>query len=233
MVTIPNWLRSLWYEAEELCVLCGGPQGPICNNCRETYFPLTAGRCRQCGKIIGDGELCLDCREGKGPQSLTRAAAWGHYAGRWKDFIWQIKYKSRPLLLQSLARPLSEAARFYLPPSDGLVPVPLHPERQAERGFNQAEVIASVLHWELGLPIVQGLARVQSSQHQVGLSRKERLANLKGVFAFQGVSIRGKELWLVDDVITTGATLEACAEVLLAAGASRVYAFTLAGGRQD
>lgn len=226
-------LRSLWYEAEEPCLLCGAPQGPICDNCQDTYFPLTTGRCRQCGKLISpDKECCTDCQEGKGPKGLTRAVAWGHYAGLWKDFIWNVKFKSRPLLLRGLARPMGEAARRYLPPSDGLVPVPLNPERQAERGFNQAEVIASLLHWELGLPLVQGLERVHSRQRQVGLTRSERLENLKGAFEFRG-SIQGKELWLIDDVITTGATMEACAEALLAAGAFRVYAFALAGGREN
>lgn len=231
---IRNNLRSLWYEAQEPCLLCGAAAGPICGTCQEAYFPWDTKRCQQCGKLVKpEVERCADCEEGKGPQGITRAAAWGHYTGLWKDFIWNMKFKSRPLLLRGLAHPVAEAAQRYLPASDGLVPVPLHPERLAERGFNQAEVVASLLHWELGLPLVQGLERVRPTHRQVGLRRGERLENLKGAFIFQGASIQGKELWLIDDVITTGATLEACAEALLEAGARRVYAFALAGGRES
>jgi predicted amidophosphoribosyltransferase len=110
----------------------------------------------------------------------------------------------------------------------------MHPERLAERGFNQTAAIASMLRWELGIPTREALERTSFTVPQVGLTRNERLQNLKGVFCVskpQGKdSICGRRIWIVDDVITTGATLEACALALHEAGAEKVYCLTLAAG---
>lgn len=227
-------LKSIWYEKEQACAICGGADGPVCHVCEQEYFHPELGRCRSCGKLIPqEKEQCGDCQAGKGPEGLQRTVAWGHYTGLWKEFIWNVKFKAQPRRLEEIAGPFSRWVYKRLPPADGVVPVPLHPERLAERGFNQSEIISSLLHWKLGLPMIDVLMREKYTSPQVGLSRRERLQNLKNAFVLkEPQKIQGKVLWLVDDVTTTGATLEACAKVILDAGAEQVYGLCLAAGRE-
>ncbi len=227
-------LHSFWLEKELLCALCGKKTGPICLNCEEKYFFPEAGRCFSCGKItFPEAKYCSDCLANKGPQSLARVWAWGYYSGAWKEFIRDIKFKSRPRRLAEIRQPLSNWVLRHLPVVDGIMAVPMHSDRLAERGFNQAEVIASLLHWELGLPLLQGLERQAATRPQVELSRRDRLLNLKGAFIVPDIRrLTGLSVWLVDDVITTGATLEACAQVLLENGVSKVFGLSLAAGAE-
>jgi ComF family protein len=111
-----------------------------------------------------------------------------------------------------------------------LCAVPLHPKRLAERGYNQSELVASELaaRWEIPLLGRMALQRVRETCSQVDLGRAERLTNVRNAFAADPALVRGLQIVLFDDVCTTGATLVACAEALLAAGARRVSAVTLA-----
>jgi ComF family protein len=112
---------------------------------------------------------------------------------------------------------------------DALVPVPIHPVRRRERGYNQAEAIASGLASFCGKPVwAKALLRKRATRSQTKLSKGERGRNLDGAFAAATERVRGKRLLLVDDVYTTGATTEACAAALLAAGAAEVAVFALA-----
>lgn len=232
---VKHLCRSLLYEKQENCILCGKADGPVCSTCAEAYFHPELGRCRQCGKLIArEHPLCLDCREGRGPKGMDKVAAWGHYTGAWRDFIHTVKFKSQPYLLGKIVRPLADWAVNCLPPPDALMPVPMHFERLAERGFNQSSVLASALHWDLGVPLVEGLERLTPTTPQVGLNRRERLHNLSGAFtlsrAGENWGVKGRRIWLIDDVVTTGATLEACAHILREQGAGEIYALTLAAG---
>ncbi|HVJ47986.1 ComF family protein [Desulfitobacterium sp.] len=234
-------IRALWqsvlYEKQENCLLCGKAHGPICPTCEEEFFHPELGRCRDCGKLVSKEQLlCRDCGEGRGPKGLNRVAAWGHYTGAWRDYIQSVKFKSQPYLLREIARPFADWAIRNLPPPDALVPVPMHLERIAERGFNQSSVLASALHWELGIPLIEGLERTTPTTPQVGLNRYDRLHNLSGVFSLSAIGekwgFKGRRIWLLDDVVTTGATLESCANVLREWGAEEVYGLTLAAGIQ-
>ncbi|HWQ89043.1 MAG TPA: ComF family protein [Desulfitobacteriaceae bacterium] len=231
---IKDGLRSLCLEKELHCFLCGKKPGPICLNCEEKYFFPQAGRCFSCGKIISpETKYCCDCLANKGPQSLARVWAWGHYSGDWKQYIRDIKFKSQPRRLAEIGRPFSSWVLRNLPVVDGIIAVPMHSDRLAERGFNQAEVIASLLHWELGLPLLKGLKRQIATRPQVELNRRDRLQNLRGAFIVSDFRrLTGLSVWLVDDVITTGATLEACAQVLLESGVSMVFGLSLAAGAE-
>ncbi|ODA42607.1 ComF family protein [Desulfosporosinus sp. BG] len=224
--------RALWYADKQACIFCGEEQGAICPACTTEYLHPELGRCRGCGKLILSEKIhCLDCEKGKGPKHLDQITAWGHYAGGLKEFIQEIKFKAHPRRLIEIARPFSDWAISQLPVVDGVVAVPMHASRMAERGFNQAEVISSVLHWQLGLPILCGVERIISTSSQVSLSRQERLHNLKGAFAVQQPEkIKGRSIWLVDDVTTTGATLEAVAETLRESGVQAIYGLCLAAG---
>jgi ComF family protein len=226
--------RSLWLEKEIFCALCGEEPGPICLTCQDKYFLPQAGRCFSCGKIIyPENKYCRDCQANKGPQSLARVWAWGHYSGKWKEYIWDIKFKSQPRHLIEIRQPLISWVVRQLPVVDGIIAVPMHPVRLAERGFNQAEVLASLLHWELGLPLFRGLERNTATRSQVGLSRRERLQNLQGAFTVtEARRLKDLQVWLVDDVVTTGATLETCAQALLESGVNKVFGLCLAAGAE-
>ena len=224
--------RELWTVDEQACVLCGDEQGPICFTCRTNYLRPELTRCRGCGKLIQSERLnCLDCTAGRGPKNLDRVTAWGHYSGGLKKFIRTLKFKAHPRLIRKISRPFSDWAMCQLPAVDGVVAVPMHMTRLAERGFNQAEVICSALHWELGLPILPGVERIEPRSSQVLLSRQERLHNLKGAFVVrQPEYYQGRTVWLIDDVTTTGATLEAIAEALRESGVKEIYGLCLAAG---
>ncbi len=231
---IKEGIRSILFENKPNCFVCGTNTGPICLSCEKEYFHPELGRCFSCGKLISsEGSHCSDCLENKGPKNLARVWAWGHYSGDWKKFIGEVKFKAQPRRLGEIGRTLSQWALSHLPPVDGIVAVPMHPTRLAERGFNQAEVIASLLQWELRLPLIKGLERRLATVPQVQLSRKERLHNLTGAFiVIEPQKFEGLSVWLVDDVTTTGATLEACAQVLLENGARKVYGLCLAAGAE-
>lgn len=224
--------KALWYIDVQACALCGGVHAAICPTCTTNCLHPDLGRCKGCGKLISvEKTHCHDCGVGKGPKHLDQVTAWGHYSGELKKFIQNVKFKANPRRLLEIARPFSEWAISQLPAVDGIVAVPMHPSRLAERGFNQAEVISSALHWELGLPIIRGVERIQPTSSQIPLSRQERLHNLKGAFAvLKPENIQGRSVWLVDDVTTTGATLEAVAEILRAGGAQAIYGLCLAAG---
>jgi ComF family protein len=112
-----------------------------------------------------------------------------------------------------------------------LVPVPLHPARQREREFNQAEVLASLAGARLGVPVDDCLERTRYTLTQTHFHRDERFENLEGAFALRrGAEVTGRDLVLVDDVLTTGSTADACARVLREAGASSVVVITVARG---
>ncbi|WP_088188993.1 ComF family protein [Desulfosporosinus sp. FKA] len=225
-------IRALWYLERSGCALCGRHPGPICPNCSEELLHPELSRCLRCGKLIAQERiLCTDCSEGRGPKHLKKVIAWGHYTGCLKEFIRDVKFGANPMRLMQISRPLADWAIKELPLVDGILAVPMHSARLAERGFNQAEVIASRIHWELGLPILQGVKRVKATPPQVSLSRQERLLNLKDAFALQGKEpFKGRSVWIIDDVTTTGSTLDVVAEVLYEGGAKEVYGLCLAAG---
>ena len=224
--------RGLLYAQEQNCVFCGEKMTQICSACRKEYLHPELGRCKSCGKLISNEKhFCQDCEAGRGPKYLDQVTAWGHYSGGFKEFIHKVKFNAQPQLIRKIARPLADWAITQLPSVEGIVAVPMHPTRLAERGFNQADVLASALHWELGLPILRGVERIEPTPSQVHLSRYDRLRNLKGAFSvLQRQALSGRSVWLVDDVTTTGATLEAIAEVLRQNGVEKVYGLCLAAG---
>lgn len=226
----------LWYEQEEKCLLCDSlVQETICQSCRQKYFRPELNRCYSCGKLITQNKLrCSDCEKGKGPKSLTRAIALGHYTGAWKDFIQKVKFRGQPYLLTSLEGYVDDYVITYLPPPDSLVPVPMHHSRLAQRGFNQADVLASLLSRKLGIIYQDVLYRNRDTIPQTSLGRQERLNNVQGAFSLKkDADLKEQIIWLVDDVVTTGTTLDECAQVLKNHGVLDVYAICLAAGIEE
>jgi ComF family protein len=156
---------------------------------------------------------------------LVAAAA---YQGGWQRAIHTFKYRPRPQLAGTLAAPLADAVRRSGIRLNGLTFVPLHPARRRERGFNQSQRLAQALGAGLGLPVIDGLTRLRHTRPQVGLSQEERRRNLQGAFRWSTHAPPPANLGLVDDVATTGATLEAAAGALEAAGARPAAILVLA-----
>ncbi len=144
----------------------------------------------------------------------------GRFGGPLQRAIHTYKYRGRRGLARQLTPALALAVRAAEAQIDALCFVPLHRQRQRERGFNQAQEIASVLGRALRLPVSAGLVRTRVTQAQVGLTQSERRQNLTGAFAWQGPKPAPERLGLVDDVCTTGATLAAAAEAIRLAGGS-------------
>ena len=173
--------------------------------------------------------ICRDCAEGKRRIDLIRAAF--AYRGPVPGLVYALKYRRHRSVAESLAGWMAGAfARFpELGGADVLTAVPLHPARLADRGFNQAELLAAGLVSISGKPLLETLDRTTNTRPQWRLDRVQRAKNLRLAFRPKTDGrIAGKSILLIDDVCTTGETLDNCAVALRAAGAVRVTAFVLA-----
>jgi ComF family protein len=172
---------------------------------------LPAGRCPRCRRS---------------PRIISRAGAVGLYDGSLRNIIHAFKYDGRRSLARPLAMRMREGGEAVLIGADFAVPVPLHFRRRIERGFNQAADLAA----HIGIPWIGALKRVRATAMQAGLPASRRHANVRNAFAAsrRAPMLRDAVVLLIDDVCTTGATLEACARVLKTAGAREVRALTAA-----
>ncbi len=183
--------------------------------------------------MIDHDYVCQACTER--PPRYRKARAALHYNQIGKDLVTGFKYR-HALWLEPLLIDLLEAAvlgHFSGDVYDAVVPVPLHPVKRRERGYNQSALLAAGLSRRLGLPLMGGrtLLRLRPTPSQTRLTARQRLTNVKGAFGtLRPAAWTGKRVLLVDDVMTTGATVSACAEVLLNAGAVAVDVLTVARG---
>jgi len=252
------------------CAACGQllehpTRGPVCEHCWRSILPLTPPLCDRCGDPLPAWRtisvplaLCPRCRRGRRHVDCARAI--GGYDGALRAIVHALKYEGR----RSLARPLAEMMRTrgadMLTGADCVVPVPLHPSRRRERGFNQAADLAR----HLGAPVRPMLRRHRATLTQTGLAAARRHRNVRGAFVVTGrqgsarghavpmasevigdasalvragggaparvqkSGLEGLVVVLIDDVSTTGATLDACARVLKEAGVREVRALTAA-----
>lgn len=186
----------------------------------DLIFPPRCGGCRRYGVA-----WCHSCAAAVRPVPPTvlngiPLVAAGRFEGPLQRAIHAYKYKPRPELASVLAEPLGRAIAVTDLSFRALTYIPLHPRRLRERGFNQAERLAGRLGRTLAIPVVAGLSRIRATPAQVGLSQAERRVNLFGAFAWTANRPPPPGLALVDDVCTTGATLEAGAEAVARAGGS-------------
>lgn len=226
------------------CAACGGSllagrKSVLCRECWARLEPLPEVGCARCGwpfpgPAAADGAaspLCQRCRETEDRFSLARAALWYREDGVARAAILLCKHGPHPPLLRHLARLLAVEAARRLPLAgiQAVVPVPLHWRRQWRRGFNQARVLAEAVGRAHGLPVLtRTLARVRATPAQSG-DKEARRRNVRGAFAVRrSRGLAGTRLLLVDDVFTTGATVNACAAALREAGAADVAVLTLA-----
>ena len=193
---------------------------PFCSRCAEPYARHAPGEF-----------LCSNCAGRR--WSLGRVRAAYRAVGTVREVILRFKYQREYFLRPWLGRWMRDGFRRYYAEErwDALIPVPIHPDRRKERGFNQSSEIAGWLGAKVGVKVEEGLVRVKATPPQARLRRAERLRNLRGALALApGFDPRGRRLLLCDDVFTTGATADACARVLKQAGAEEVAALTVARG---
>ena len=160
---------------------------------------------------------------------LTRIRSAFEYEGLVRQMIRDAKYAGRARILRFFAEELVPLVLSEFPRKiQALVPVPLHRKREWERRWNQAEVIAGQLDLHLGIPVRHFLTKIKKTMPQSSLSGPSRRRNLEGAFQCKAKNPLPRSLLLIDDVITTGSTLEECASVLRRCGARRVYGLTIA-----
>ncbi len=208
------------------CAGCGRPGGSWCPACAAA-LPITPPVCSRRGIPWGDGERCPRCRED--PLQLDGVRSCYAYRGPIRRALHRLKFHGRYRTAQALAPLMAEGWRRFAMEADILVPVPAPPARQRHRGYNQAAMLARALAEHLVLPLCPGaLHRARATPSQVGLSYRARRENMRGAFFADPLGVRGQRVVVVDDVCTSGATLEACAAALYQAGAISVWGFTLA-----
>lgn len=209
------------------CVVCGRLGAWLCRACIASVSFLRLSACPVCGRPgVGAGDHCPTC-EGENP-SLSGTRAVSYHQAPLREAIHALKYGG----VRAVAAPLGEllAECWWQQPfaAHFIVPVPLHRARQRQRGYNQSLLLARELAVRIGLPLREGMLwRVRNTRSQTTLTRPERQVNVRGAFHCPDTTLAGAHILLVDDVYTTGATLEACATALLEAGVGRVYALTL------
>ncbi len=210
------------------CVGCGKEGDFLCHSCRRSLPQITPPLCPQCGKPQPSGILCPSCvsRQAKidGIRSPFR------FDGVMRQAIHQLKYRN----LRALVVPLAKFLQDYLItnpiPGEVLVPVPLHQKRLRERGYNQSRLLARELGKLINRPVVDDcLIRQRHAPPQARTSGVDkRRSNVASAFTYHNRKLQDKQVLLIDDVTTSGATLDACASALKAAGASSVWGLVLA-----
>ncbi|MBU0752489.1 MAG: ComF family protein [Gammaproteobacteria bacterium] len=201
------------------CLLCQADSGNqlLCPACRDTLPQLAAAGCPTCAAPTARGETCGACL--KNPPHFDATIAAFAYAFPMDKLVQQLKYAHRLAIADFFA---GELLARKLPAVDLIVPLPLSPRRLRERGFNQAAEIARPMAGALGLPLLlDGCRRILDTAPQAMLPWKERRKNVRHAFAC-GLDLTGKSVLVVDDVMTTGATLDEFARLLKNHGAARV-----------
>jgi ComF family protein len=205
-------------------------RGCICEACWSSVSLITPPVCDRCGDPVTLApDLCRRCR--RMARALDRGRAAGHYQDALRDIIHAFKYEGRRTLAKPLAALMHRQAGALLDDVDWIVPVPLHWRRERERGFNQASDLARALIATTPRPrLLHALRRVKHTTVQADLPAARRHKNVRDAFALSRRThpLNGSCVLLVDDVSTTGATIEACARVLKDAGVKEVRAITAA-----
>lgn len=217
------------------CRICGGDPGHLvdfCLPCRSTLPGAGAPACPRCARRRGPnlpkGSTCSDCRgEGVGVDRLIAAAV---YRTPMRELVHRFKFRGERSLGPPLGRCLAEAVRHQGVEADLVAPVPLHWRRALWRGYNQSEILAETISRCLGLPISRHLlrrVRATAPQSRIGGVRN-RASNVLGAFKLGRGSCRGRTVLLVDDVLSTGATMAQCRRTLRRAGAAGVIGAVVA-----
>lgn len=219
------------------CPVCDKPVDKmgnyICMKCQNKIKYVKSSYCLKCGKSLKDdmSEVCEDCSNSS--HVFDRGRALYEYDSI-KEAVYRFKYENRreyaDFFGKQLAEKLGDEMKVWN--ADAIVPVPLYKDKEKMRGYNQAALIARILGKELNIPVLENfIFRIKSTVPQKELIGKERQNNLKNAFKIGQNDVKLKTIIVVDDVYTTGATMDEIAQCLKSAGIHRVYCVSLAVGR--
>jgi len=220
-----------------VCQVCDGNRadpadGFVCADCQQDVFPIDPPFCHRCGQqletVAASETCCARCQS----EDWAFDSARSMFAARGlvREIVHRFKYNDAEHFLPLIESWMQRFEFNPIPEPDFIVPIPLHPVKERERGFNQAEQMAEMLSRATSVPMkTDVIRRTKFTDTQTHLTRKQRLANMRDAFATEKCTVTGNIL-LVDDVMTTGATAGACAAVLRGAGAESVAVWTLARG---
>lgn len=236
-----KWLDSLLdlvFPHSQMCLFCwqeatGMGKLPLCRDCAQKIMEYSGSlpSCLRCGHFTKEVS-CPNCHDWG--HELTRAVSVVPYEGRYKEIMFDLKYNKKEEIARALGYLMAiKASESGLSLQETVVvPLPLHPLREEERGYNQSLLLARAAALELGLACADNcLRRRHYEKSQTGLGRRARRANMQKAFHLDNSEgIKGKNILLVDDILTTGATLCAAASVLKVGGAREIYGLTWAAG---
>jgi len=202
----------------------------LCSYCEKLFQPLPKPGCTICSAPVNPGvKACASCN-GKNFSFIHNRSAFA-YEDLVRDMLHEIKFRRRKHVAQGLGRLWAKAFLCPIPESTILVPVPMYPAKRRQRGFDQAQVLAKSISETSGIKLEYILERTRDTPPQSGLHPRQRIENVNGAFRIKpgfDKKVADKSYVLIDDIYTTGASLNECARVLKINGASEVYAMTLA-----
>ena len=210
------------------CVGCGRVGGFLCLECLRKLPRLVPPFCPRCGRPQASSIVCPSCWQR--PTEIDGIRSLFRFDEVVRKSIHELKYRNLKAISPCLAELLADYLKENPLPGEAVVSVPLHPRRLRERGYNQSGLLARELGKRIGLPVIEDcLIRVKQAQPQVrAVDVEERRSNVADAFVCRDERVKGKETILIDDVCTSGATLESCAAVLKNRGATSVWGLTLA-----
>ena len=223
-----HWIwTSLDWVYPPRCGGCGESGSRWCTNCQRDVILVEPPICPICGRKTHHDEICHACRLHK--PEYTSLRSWGVFTGPLQSAVHRLKYHRDVALGEALAGNMIICLSGFHWPVDLVVPVPLGVARQAERGYNQAALLARPVALANHLAYsTKALWRTRETRSQVGLSLEQRWENVADSFSADPEKVKGKTVLVVDDVATSGATLDACAAALHSASANQIFALTLA-----
>ena len=209
------------------CIGCRGRGSWLCASCRDRLPVLPDAHCRRCAIPLAGVAVCPRCWRDPPPFEAIHCGFL--FDGTIRHGIHQLKYRRGYHLAEPLAEVLLDVVGELPPGLELIVPVPLHPQRQAERGYNQSALLAKIVARRLDRPMrPDALERIRDTPAQMGLPAAKRGENVKGAFASRDPELQGRTVLLVDDVTTTTSTLRAASLALRQAGVTRIEVLVLA-----
>lgn len=214
-----------------VCTICKQVGAVLCPSCLNSIPRIHSSFCMRCGSLHIQNGVCIDCTYH--PLRLNGLRATSVYQDPLRSCIHALKYEGNIRLAEPLGVLLAETYTIHAFHADVLVPMPLHADRQRERGYNQGQLLAEVCAKYVHVPVNANIVRRhRATVAQASLKAAERQHNVAGAFLcspeFTTGALMGRTIVIIDDVCTTGATLEACAAPLFAAGAQAVWGLVLA-----